>query len=70
MTQLAKPEFKEILEKEEDELTDDEKLQLTTFQELYKKRFMNHSIEKYSKDKIMKEAELRKEINSWIDDIF
>ena len=43
---------------------------LETFQQLYTEKFINDSIEKYTKDNIISKNELTTEIYSWIDSIF
>ena len=44
----AKPDFQIILDKDEDDLTVDDKNNLKTFQDLYTERFINETIEKYA----------------------
>ena len=66
----VKPEFKIILDKDEDNLTDDDKEQLELFQELYIEKFIKDSLEKYTKDNIISKSVITAEIYSWIDSIF
>ena len=66
----AKPDFQIILDKDEDDLTVDDKNQLKTFQDLYTERFINETIEKYANNNTISKNELTVEIYSWIDSIF